>query len=80
MLPIFDKLIGYLSGKRIFCTFVSKQKMWQFKEKIGQFTIMGKKGNNLTGFMVFLSNKTMQNYPPKGERVSYPDSVVRENR
>ena len=54
--------------------------MWQFKEKIGQFTIMGKKGNNLTGFMVFLSNETMQNYPPKGERISYPDSVVTSNR
>ena len=42
-----------------------------------------KKGNNLSVFMVILSNKSMQNYPknhpPKGVRVIYPDSVVMKN-
>ena len=44
---------------------------------------MRKKGNDLTVSMVILSNIIMQitlnNYPQKGVRVIYPDSVVTEN-
>ena len=44
---------------------------------------MRKKGNYWTVLMVFLSNKIKQkypkNYPPKGFRVIYPDSVVTKN-
>ena len=44
---------------------------------------MREKGNNLTVFMVILSNKIMQNhpknYPQKGVRVIYPNVVVTEN-
>ena len=44
---------------------------------------MREKGNDLTGFMVILSNKIMQNYPKnypqKGVRVIYPDAVVTDN-
>ena len=48
--------------------------MWQFREIIGQFIIMRKKGKNVTVLMVILSNKIMLNYPKKnlkGVRVIY---------
>ena len=45
---------------------------------------MRKKGNDLTDFMVMLSNKIIQdyrkNYPKKGVMVIIPDAVVTENR
>ena len=53
-------------------------------EKSGNLPLWGKKGNDLTDFMVILSNKIMQNhrknYPQKGVMVNYPDAVVTDNR
>ena len=74
---------GILGGKINIDNTSEDIKCGNLKEKLGNLPLWGKKGNNLTDFMVILSNKIMQkyqrNHPPKGVMVITPDDVVTEN-
>ena len=75
--------MGILGGKINIDNISENIKCGNLKEKSGNLPFWENKGNDLTDFMVILSNKIMQNYqniyPPKGIMVITPDAVVRDN-